>query len=61
MKKPLRILLVILLTIVLLLLGYFAYVMLSYSRLEDNLPLDVQGEAEKRPQQASLTIYFPTT
>ena len=47
MKKPLRILLVILLTIVLLLLGYFAYVMLSYSRLEDNLPLDVQGEAEK--------------
>ena len=47
MKKPLRILLVILLAIVLLFLGYFAYVMLSYSRLEDNLPLDVQGEADK--------------
>lgn len=47
MKKPLRILLVILLAIVLLFLGYFAYVMLSYSRLEDNLPLDVQGGADK--------------
>ena len=47
MKKPLRILLVIFLAIVLLFLGYFAYVMLSYSRLEDNLPLDVQGEADK--------------
>ena len=47
MKKPLRILLVILLAIVLLFLGYFAYVMLSYSRLEDNLPLDVQGESDK--------------
>ena len=47
MKKPLRILLVILLAIVLLFLGYSAYVMLSYSRLEDNLPLDVQGEADK--------------
>ena len=47
MKKPLRILLVMLLAIVLLFLGYFAYVMLSYSRLEDNLPLDVQGEADK--------------
>ena len=60
MKKPLRILLVILLAIVLLFLGYFAYVMLSYSRLEDNLPL-FRVEPIKRPQQASLTVYFPTT
>lgn len=61
MKKPLRILLVILLAIVLFFLGYFAYVMLSYSRLEDSSRWMFRVKPIKRPQQASLTIYFPTT
>ncbi len=47
MKKPLKILLMALLAIVLLFLCYFAYVMFSYSRLEDGLPLEVMGESDK--------------
>lgn len=45
MKKPLKIALIVLASILAVILIYVAYVFLSYSRIEDNLPLtpDVKG------------------
>ena len=48
-KKVLKTLLILLIAIAVILVGYFAYLMLQYSRIEDHLALDVQ-------QNASATI-----
>jgi endonuclease/exonuclease/phosphatase family metal-dependent hydrolase len=44
-KKVLKALLCVLLVLVLIVGGYVAYVFLSFYRLEDNLPLEVEGAA----------------
>ena len=44
-KKVLKTILIILLIIVLLFVGYSVYVLTSYYRLEDNLELQIEGEA----------------
>lgn len=49
MKKPLKILLLILLALLLLVGGYVIYVFASYDRIEDNLALEVH-----RPETATL-------
>lgn len=45
MKKTLKIAGCVLLAILLILLGYVAYVFLSYHRIDDNLPLTAEGSA----------------
>lgn len=45
MKKALKIAGCVLLAILLILLGYVAYVFLSYHRIDDNLPLTAEGSA----------------
>ena len=49
MKKPFKILLLVLLVLVLVVLGYVIYVFASYDRIEDNLTLKVN-----RPEQTIL-------
>ena len=44
-KKILKSILIIILVIVVLFGAYFAYVLLSYHRIEDNLQLDIEGES----------------
>lgn len=46
-KKILKPILIILLVLVLLFVGYCAYVLLSYHRIDDNVNLDVQGTASE--------------
>ena len=48
MKAFFKFLLILILIIVLVAGGYFAYVFLSYSRIEDNLALTPAGNAEKQ-------------
>ena len=44
LKKFLKPILIILIILVLVVGGYFAYVLLSYYRLEDNLSLEISGD-----------------
>lgn len=46
LKKGLKALLLILLAVILILLGYIAYLFIDYDRVEDNLELEVLGEAQ---------------
>ncbi len=46
-KKALKIFGIVLLALILVLAGYAAYLFIDYDRVEDNLKLDVLGEAEK--------------
>ena len=45
MKKALKIAGIVLLALLILVLGYVAYVFLDYHRIEDNLPLTAEGAA----------------
>ena len=45
MKKALKIAGIVLLALLILVLGYVAYVFLDYHRMEDNLPLTAEGAA----------------
>ena len=45
MKKALKIVGIVLLALLILVLGYVAYVFLDYHRMEDNLPLTAEGAA----------------
>ncbi len=45
MKKALKIAGIVVLALVIVVLGYVAYVFLDYHRLEDNLPLTAEGDA----------------
>ncbi len=45
MKKALKIAGIVVLALVIVILGYVAYVFLDYHRIEDNLPLTAEGEA----------------
>ena len=45
MKTILKILLVLILVVVIAAVGYFAYILIDYSRIEDNLALTPQGKA----------------
>lgn len=45
MKKALKIAGCVLLTVLLILLGYVAYVFIDYHRIDDNLPLTAEGSA----------------
>ena len=67
MKKPFKILLLVLLVLVLVVLGYVIYVFASYDRIEDNLTLkvnrpeqtaaqDVQTPQASQPQTAQIPI-----
>lgn len=60
MKKPVKILLAAVIAVLLLLLGYVAYVLLSYHRLDDMLPLEVapgaQAAAEKGTEYTLLSF-----
>ncbi len=60
MKKPVKILLAAVIAVLLLLLGYVAYVLLSYHRLDDMLPLEVapgaQTAAEKGTEYTLLSF-----
>ena len=50
MKKALKIAGCVLLALVILVLGYVAYVFLDYHRIEDNLTLTAQGSAASSAQ-----------
>ena len=50
MKKALKIAGIVLLALVILVLGYVAYVFLDYHRIEDNLPLTAEGTAASSVQ-----------
>ena len=50
MKKALKIAGIVLLALVILILGYVAYVFLDYHRIEDNLPLTAEGSAASAVQ-----------
>ncbi|MGM9635592.1 MAG: hypothetical protein ACI3YE_05500, partial [Candidatus Avispirillum sp.] len=57
MKKVIKALCMVLLVFVLAVLGYILYVVLSYHRIEDNLFLDVEGEAtECAPVDTELSL-----
>ena len=45
MKKILKVLLIVLIVIAVAFAGYFAYLMVQYSRIEDKLPLEVAQNA----------------
>ena len=45
MKKILKVLLIVLIVIAVAFAGYFAYLMIQYSRIEDKLPLEVAQNA----------------
>lgn len=47
MKKFFKAILIIVLIVVIVAVGYFAYIMLSYSRIDDNLAITPQGSAAK--------------
>lgn len=49
-KKIFKSLLIIIIAILLLIIGYFAYVLISYHRIEDNQPLEITGT----PQYKSI-------
>lgn len=46
-KTVLKILLAVLLAAILAVAGYVSYVLIAYHRIDDNLPLDVGGKAER--------------
>ena len=49
-RKMLKVILAVCLVILLAVVVYLAYVFLTYSRIEDNLPLTVEGTAEETAQ-----------
>lgn len=53
-KKILRIVLIVIGAILLIVIGYVAYVFLSFSRIEDNLELQVQNAAAGMPYGAEI-------
>lgn len=57
MKKVIKALCIVLFAFVLAVLGYILYVVLSYHRIEDNLVLDVEGEAtDSAPVDTELSL-----
>lgn len=57
MKKVIRILCIVLSAVLLLVLGYLSYVVFSYHRIDDNLILDVEGDATANaPVNAELSL-----
>ncbi|MFR6394490.1 MAG: hypothetical protein ACLUNQ_04780 [Oscillospiraceae bacterium] len=61
MKKALKIAGIVLLALLILVLGYVAYVFLDYHRIEDNLPLTAEGLPPERSRPALPTLWYPTT
>ena len=47
MKTPVKILLIVIAVILAAAIAYLGYVMITYQRFDDNLPLDVTGEASE--------------
>lgn len=60
MKKFLKVILVIVLIVVLAAVGYFAYIMIDYSRIDDNLSLTPGGTAAKEKVRTGDTYTIVT-
>ena len=57
MKKILKLILSIFIIILLVVIGYLAYVFISYQRIEDNLPLDVESKGTPSSSISTETNY----
>ncbi len=53
MKKVLKVILIVLLAVIIIAGGYVGYVFLSFSRIADDLPLQVEGTGEADPLSLS--------
>lgn len=60
LKVIFKIILIVLIVAIVVGGGYFAYLMLSYSRIEDNLALTASGEAEKQTVAKGQTYTIVT-
>ena len=59
MRKPLKILLLVLLVLVLVVGGYVIYVFASYDRIEDNQVLDVNIRSKRLPGHRKVRRHLP--